>query len=344
MPGGGTSTFEFLGSSPLFIDTISISQPTCNTSNGSLTVEVVGGTNPISYSVNGGNFQTSNIITGLDAGVHTLVVVDSFGCDTSVVVYMSDIEAPVINSATSVPDDCSYTSFNLDIETTGGVMPFLYSLDGVSYQPELPNVLVTQGSIVVFIQDDLGCIAVSPIDVNSFPILAIDNFSTKSAQCGQQDGQIIITAIGGNDPYQYSLGNAPYQESNAFTGLNNGLYTVHVRDSMGCMADTTVQVKLNCDVYLPNVFTPNQDGKNDYFKAYSYAGIGFTIKRMSVYDRWGETVFHNTNFSIDSDDQLWWDGRSRGKFLDPGVYVYYMEVIDNDGVEHRYEGDVTLLK
>jgi len=115
-------------------------------------------------------------------------------------------------------------------------------------------------------------------------------------------------------------------------------YILTVTNAAGCTdTDTiTVYVNMECgDVFVPNIFTPNGDGRNDILFA-----RGNCIKTMtfSVYDRWGEKVFEST------DPGFGWDGKLRDKPMDPGIFVYCLKALLFTGDEIVKKGNVTLVR
>jgi gliding motility-associated-like protein len=116
-------------------------------------------------------------------------------------------------------------------------------------------------------------------------------------------------------------------------------YTIElmVETMFGCM-DTisyTVNVEPNFTFYIPNSFTPNADGVNDYF-----FGIGEYISsyQMEIYDRWGELIFQS------NDMEHKWDGTYRGKQVQKGQYVYRFYVTDWQHLGYDYVGSVYLSR
>ncbi|MNW97827.1 hypothetical protein D3C86_272790 [compost metagenome] len=89
------------------------------------------------------------------------------------------------------------------------------------------------------------------------------------------------------------------------------------------------------ELYIPNTFTPNNDGRNDFFLAYGNSVAKF---RMRVYNQWGEFVFESQNILQG------WDGTYRGRPQPTGVYVYYVDVTFNSGTDKTFKGTVTLLR
>jgi gliding motility-associated-like protein len=112
----------------------------------------------------------------------------------------------------------------------------------------------------------------------------------------------------------------------------------------GCEVTDSVTVFVRCNgslVFIPNTFTPNGDGRNDYFFP-----RGKGLERMSifrVFNRWGEMVFERTNVNI-NDERAGWDGTFKGKELAPDVYVYVMQSECSTGEILQWKGDVALVR
>jgi len=107
----------------------------------------------------------------------------------------------------------------------------------------------------------------------------------------------------------------------------------------GCTSSDTVIVAKDCYLDVPNVFTPNGDGLNDYFLPRQLLSAGVTAFSMQVYNRWGEKVWQTASL-----DGRGWDGRFGGVDQPTGVYVYLIEVTLANGRTERYGGNVTLMR
>ncbi len=128
------------------------------------------------------------------------------------------------------------------------------------------------------------------------------------------------------------------------TPSNNTTYTVEVRNIAGCTTTDNVTVFVGCvngRIYIPNAFTPNNDGLNDRFFV---IGEGVqTIKRMIVYDRWGKAVYSKENF-LGNNAADGWDGNFNRIAQPPGVYAYITDIECGDGTVFRMQGIVTLIR
>lgn len=96
-------------------------------------------------------------------------------------------------------------------------------------------------------------------------------------------------------------------------------------------------------VYIPNVFSPNADGRNDFFQVFADTGIVRQVKQYAIYDRWGNQIYTATNFDINSSSD-WWDGRFKGETLEQGVYVFAMEIEFRNRDIKTYQGDVMIMR
>lgn len=121
-------------------------------------------------------------------------------------------------------------------------------------------------------------------------------------------------------------------------------YTVEVANAGGCTAKDNVTVYVTCDganVFIPNTFTPNNDGMNDVFYPRGH-GL-FRIKSMKIFNRWGEQLFLRNDFQPNNNGGGW-DGTYKGKPLNPDVYIYVIEILCDNNSTLLYKGNIALLK
>lgn len=114
----------------------------------------------------------------------------------------------------------------------------------------------------------------------------------------------------------------------------SGTYSVTVTSVDGCIASDTITIGKE-GFYIPNAFSPNDDGINDVYRVYGFCDGEFEIQ---VFDRWGEKVFETTEESIG------WDGRFKGVLLHPGLFVYQIRYVDLFGEVNFKTGTLILLR
>ncbi len=127
--------------------------------------------------------------------------------------------------------------------------------------------------------------------------------------------------------------------------LRPALFEVYVEDDRGCYAMGEIYLDLDKrpSVFVPNAFSPNDDGVNDIFTIYSDPSVN-RVAELSIYNRWGKRYYQRLDFDP-NDNLVGWDGSDhRGQKADPGVYIYIavVELINGDIIE--LSGEVQLFR
>ncbi|MEP6846749.1 MAG: PKD domain-containing protein, partial [Panacibacter sp.] len=124
----------------------------------------------------------------------------------------------------------------------------------------------------------------------------------------------------------------------------NTTYTATASNAFGCTATDFIRVEVLCNnsnVYIPNTFSPNGDGNNDYFLPRG-KGI-FNVHSMKIFNRWGVPVFEKWNFAPNTETEGW-NGNYQNKPQPSEVYVYLIEVVCENGTLLSYKGNITLIR
>lgn len=144
-----------------------------------------------------------------------------------------------------------------------------------------------------------------------------------------------------NPPDDLSCDSCPFPWASPLETMN---YTLIGIDQNGCSYITQTKVAVNHEkiIYIPNVFSPNEDGVNDFFTVFANPFLEI-VEELRIFNRWGDKVFHVYN--IDANDELQgWDGTHVGRPMNPAVFVYVAMVRWKDGEREMFSGDVTLIK
>ncbi|MDX1667393.1 MAG: gliding motility-associated C-terminal domain-containing protein, partial [Saprospiraceae bacterium] len=120
-------------------------------------------------------------------------------------------------------------------------------------------------------------------------------------------------------------------------------FILSVTDQNGCRASDTLEVfvEQTQKFFMPNAFSPNNDGINDHFFIPSNNRIE-TVSAFRIVNRWGSLVYSAENFPP-GDPGFGWDGTLNGQALDSGVYLYIVEIQLKGGERIVLQGDVTLM-
>src|SRR5690606_24968438 len=96
------------------------------------------------------------------------------------------------------------------------------------------------------------------------------------------------------------------ENSSSILVRHPGIFTAYV-DLNGCVTSDSIEVFKNCYIDVPNAFTPNADGSNDYFLPRQLMSNGVSKFKMNIFSRWGQLIFETNNI-----DGRGWDGRFNG--------------------------------
>lgn len=118
---------------------------------------------------------------------------------------------------------------------------------------------------------------------------------------------------------------------------HDNTYVLRVFNEGGCMDSDTVSIRYmkGPEIYVPNAFTPNQDGVNDIL---NFFPVSYDIESISIFNRWGQLVFYA------KDHLKGWDGKVKGVVQESGVYIWMIKGKDYVGVPFLQKGSVMLLK
>jgi gliding motility-associated-like protein len=127
------------------------------------------------------------------------------------------------------------------------------------------------------------------------------------------------------------------------TGDQNISYQIKVIDENGCEKEYQLQIEVidNTQVYMPNSFSPNGDGINEWY--FPKSRESKQLIRFEIYDRWGNRVYSQSNMTT-NDETTGWNGRINNQPAAVGVYVCYLEWQQADGSIVKKTVDVTLVR
>jgi gliding motility-associated-like protein len=314
----------------------------CQGDNGSVTLNPAGGVTPLSYNWNSTPPQTTQNLTGVPPGTYTVTVTQGNGCSFQESYTITGNATPIYLIVTDTQNTlCTASNGIINVNGSGGTPTYQYSIDGGPWAGQKNFKDLAPGTHTIAIKDQNNCENDTTVTLSKFEYDLSVTAETKDAWCdaGGLGGQVSITATGGASPYSYFWENLSSGKGPEMKNLPKGSYKVIVTDKYGCAGDATGIVEENtcCSVWIPNAFSPNNDGNNDKFRAIGNRPI--PKYEMSVYNRWGERVFYTTS------DTQGWDGTKDGTVLDAGVYQYRIRYTCEMGKqEFVYKGDITLIR
>lgn len=227
------------------INSLTIVQPSCVGNAGSITVNGSGGVTPYTYSIDGVNFQPSNIFSPLVSGNYTVTIKDANGCTaTSVTILTSPANLYFTNNTIVFPTCVNLGS--ITVNGLGGAPPYTYALNAGGYSPTNNFPGLVAGTYTVHLKDNNNCVHDTIITLNITQQPVINNPTITHPTCSfPNTGSISVTAIGGTPPYTFSLNAGPFSPINTFNSLSAGTYTITVKDANNCTSSTVVTLIAN---------------------------------------------------------------------------------------------------
>jgi gliding motility-associated-like protein len=298
----------------------------------------------------------NGLYTYSNYGPHTvgLTVTTTYGCtnSTTMNIYVNPI--PVIDFIADKTAGCEKLPViftNNSYIPVGGIATYSWNVGDHTttksfdlthtYPAGLYSVTLTAVS-------DSGCVAtkIKPNYIDVWPTPVADYFANpQTADVLEPIINFQNTSGGVYNQFWWFFGDGSSVDSTTHhpTHIYSDDYATHymttliVKNTYGC-SDTTsrlVEINPNYVIYVPNAFTPNGDGLNDIFQP-----KGYFIEKIDifVFDRWGEQVFHSSDFTKG------WDGTIKGKMAENSVYVWKAIVVDTKHKRHEVTGHVTLMK
>ena len=301
-----------------------------------------------------GNGQTP-VHTYATAGTFTVALrgIANDGCvgDTSKPVIINAKPTPAIVQDTVYVCNNASATFTVQNPVTGATYNWYSAATGGTLLGTGNSLTINSvtGFVNVYLEAVLnGCISVTRdrataaiLPTLTAPVVVVDSVGVNTIR-------FRWNAVPNATGYEVSINNgatwtAPSSGSTGLTHTVSGLtlgvtVTFQVRALGGCLpaVSALVQGQTRTDqVYIPNSFTPNGDGRNDVLRVYSNV---IRSLKMVIFNQWGEKVYEST------DQNMAWDGTYKGKPQPSGVYIYVAEVIINTGEKISRKGSINLVR
>jgi len=317
------------------IDNFSSTLEFCSLSDGGITSTASLGISPYQFVLYQGPLLISNNavgnFTGLQSGDYSLLVIDQIGCLDSVVVTVDSIPAPIAPLQDSV-------LCNLTFQING-----VLSYTGSNWTANSPlvNFSNAAGQNPTIVADTAGIYSITVQDSvcnfsETFQLTFVADPYTSILDTTLCIGETQVLAAlvqPQNVSYLWSTG----ETTSTISVTETGEYIVSTTNMCGVSIDTATINFYFCDIEVPNVFTPNNDGNNDYFQLLFFGGI--KTFNCTILNRWGQVVREYDN------PAFMWDGKDEaGDDVLEGVYFYIAKAVSNGGNEIMKHGNVTLVR
>ena len=218
------------------------------TNEGEINIFYVGGGSPpYTFSIDGTNFQTSGDFINLTPGIYYVSIKDATGIKVK---YGFSIfrYCPVTVIASATDASCGNNDGTITLLAGNGVGPYLYSLDGISFQIANSFSGLAPGNYTITVKDFNGGLGIlnNVVIGTNCPLVSV---TAASDTCNQSIGSLRAAGTNGVPPYQYAIDGINFQTSNIFLNLKQGNYLVTIRDNSGNENTTSITLDNIC----PNI-------------------------------------------------------------------------------------------
>jgi gliding motility-associated-like protein len=246
--------YEVIDSLPeLVVSVLSFDSISCNGgSNGSIQIGASGGSGDLIYSIDGINYQTSNTFTNLTSGTYPLSARDTNNCVSTLSFDLPQYPDLFISNVTVQNILCADSLGSASISVSGGSGVYSYSINNVTQSDSVfPNFTPGDYNLVTF--DSNNCFADTLITVTEVSTLDLSLGIINPVCFADSNAQITVVINGGTAPFTYTLNDTIVQNTQTFSNLVAGDYTILVEDDNNCPIDTAITIT------QPNAITVSLD-------------------------------------------------------------------------------------
>lgn len=285
-----------------------------------------------------------------EQGVYVDSLITYLGCDSIVTLDLTIVPEANIDAVFSLENpSCSYLfDGSISVDTIiNGYKPLSIFVNNElqSFPASLFNLGEEEQTYQVI--DHFGCSFESILSLELPPPFTIELGDNLQIELGES---LQLEPIFSEFPETFIWSPAdlvdcdPDCETLEFVPTNSALFMLNAISETGCVASDSifVEVKKVRNVYIPNAFSPNSDGINDYFTIFGSIPNIQQIEQFQVFNRWGGVVFEQKSF-FPNELSMGWNGKVGGEKMPTGVYTYKVKIRFLDGEAIWYAGDVVLI-
>lgn len=239
---------------PLLTAQTIVSNETCSSQNGMVSIIAGGGTPTYYFELSNNTTATDTFFTQLSAGNYSIITTDFNGCTTQSAFQINNLNNPTINQAASTNLSCYQSGDGIIQLTAAGNGPVQYSLDGIIFQNSNIFSQLTAGSYIITVRDTNGCTTDTTILLTE-PDAITANIQTTSSNCTLSNGSITVTASGGSGNLTYSLNGGLFSSQTVFNNLSSGNQNLIIQDANNCQTAFVASINTINGAIINNIST-----------------------------------------------------------------------------------------
>ncbi len=306
-----------------------------------------GGVPPYSFAWSDGQMQLGDEANNLAAGLYTVSITDDNGCVQTNNITLTE-PTPIEFLINYIDPNCDgFETGLIQIDSIwGGTPPYQSALGSGPFSTSMVYQDLASGTYEIALLDDNGCETEDSgtLTAPDIPVLFMGPDLEVDLGCDilipvttNNTNLIDIIWTGTDNTIDCDTCLRP-----TVAPLNDAAYFLTVTSIDDCSTSDSINVFVNKirDVFIPNAFSPNGDGANDYFFINANKSVAL-IKNMKIFNRWGAVVFEGNDLPP-NDFSYGWNGFFKGKLASSGVYIWMAEIEYLDGEIIQLSGDLTI--
>lgn len=350
----------------LAIDSIE-KTPLCN-GKESIKIHTSGSQPPFQYSINNGaTWQQTNLFQELSEGTFTIKIKKNDCISKDTTIRISPSKSDTVRRDSSVCYPSVSTTFRYRYKKTSGCDSVIFVTTKVNKGDTTHINTITcdlskAGTDTVILKTHLGCdslvITTATFQGNDTTVfLTICEGDNSRLRAYSKTGiykEIFRNKWGCDSIVTLNVTvldtSIMYNEILICKGdsvkIGNLYYTTAVtlkdtlQNSQKCDSIIVSQIKYdsrckNCEPFIPNAFSPNNDGSNDVFEIFNNNS---TISELTIFNRWGSLIYYEKS------EKPQWDGTWKGEILPSDIYIYFVRATCRTGKEVVWKGDINLVR
>lgn len=232
---------DTIGELDPLVTSTSGTDPLCNgDTNGMVAVSTSGGLSPYDFAWSNGS--TDSINNNIGAGLYEVTVTDVNGCTRLDSILISEPDSLLTSTSGEMPLCNGDTNGWVSVNAMGGTLPYSFTWNSGGTDTLEAN--IGAGTYIATVTDDNGCTAIDSFNLQEPDVLQAVIDTLISANCeNSNDGEIMLSTLGGTSPYQYWWADSVSTEDRMM--LSYGVYHLTITDTNGCMSVDSFNVGFN---------------------------------------------------------------------------------------------------
>jgi len=301
----------------------------------------------------GNTYEVGNSIYN-STGIFIDSLLNYLGCDSVVTTDLTVLPNPNISAEFQIikPACLGDNTGSISIDTVlNGTPPYRYFFNEIDVA-QATNFFDLEGnqSYQIRIEDQFGCSFETTLFIDPPQEISLNLGENQVVELGEiveLNPSFNFSAITSTWTTESPIDCAPIEICTDldFLPINSQNVTLQLMNEFGCLVSDSIFIEvINIrKVYFPNVFSPNNDGFNDFFTLFGDVPNIQSVVDFKIFDRWGGLIFETENILPNATSQGW-DGTRNGELMDTGVYVYSATVQFLDNEVFNFSGDVFLIR